>query len=222
MPLVKYNARGKAWEWRGLMRKKNINNKLSDDFNRFEELVERNRSFRRFEERLKIGRAVLRKLVNLGRLSASAANRQPLKYFISNTPRCNALIFSCLAWAGYLKDWSGPGEGERPSAYIVILGDTRLAKHFGCDHGISAQCIMLGAAAMGLGGCMIGSIDRNRLRKALKIAPQFEILLVLALGRPTEIVCLETVVNGGIKYWRDEEGKHHVPKRTLREIIISD
>ena len=126
-------------------------------------------------------------------------------------------------WAGYLSDWSGPAEGERPAAYIVILGDTELRKTFGCDHGIAAQSIMLGATERGLGGCMIGSIDRDALRQVLDIPERYEILLILALGKPAETVVLEDVGPGGdIKYYRDEEDVHHVPKRTLGELIIHE
>lgn len=163
----------------------------------------------------------LRELVDLARLSASAANKQPLKYILSCDPEKNALIFPHLAWAGYLKDWPGPSEGERPSAYIIILGDTEISRSFGCDHGIAAQSILLGATEKGLGGCIIGSINRKALRQALGIPSRYEILLVLALGKPKERVVIETVgPDGDIKYWRDEDGVHHVPKRPLDEIII--
>jgi nitroreductase len=183
------------------------------------ELIRKNRSCRRFYEMETVSEDTLRGLVNLARLSASAGNLQPLKYIISHEPGMNGEIFSCLAWAGYLKDWPGPPEGERPAAYIVVLGDTSIAKNFHCDHGIAAQSILLGARENRLGGCIIGSIDRERLVKALDIAEGLEILLVLALGKPKEMVIIEEA-RGDIKYWRDEDGVHHVPKRPLEEIII--
>jgi nitroreductase len=102
-----------------------------------------------------------------------------------------------LTWARYLKDWSGPREGERPTGYIVVLGDTEITRSFGCDHGIAAQTMLLGAVERGLGGCMIASIDRDGLRQALKIPPRFEILLVLALGKPREEVVVETLKPDG-------------------------
>jgi nitroreductase len=185
------------------------------------DLITRNRSYRRFHQKFKIRHETLRELVDLARLSASAANLQPLKYVLSCDSQRNALIFSCLEWAGYLKDWPGPCEGERPSAYIIILGDTEISQSFGCDHGITAQSILLGARDRGLGGCMIGSVRRQQLRKALDVPSRYEILLVLALGKPKEKVVIEAVgPNGDIKYWRDSEGIHHVPKRSLDEIII--
>lgn len=185
------------------------------------DLIIKNRSFRRFHQEITIERRALEELIDLARLSASAANLQPLKYIISCDREKNALIFPHLAWAGYLEDWPGPAEGERPAAYIIILGDTEVSKSFGCDHGIAAQSILLGAAEKGLGGCMIGSVQRDQLRKALNMPSQYEILLVLALGKPKETIKIETVgPDGSIKYWRDGKGVHHVPKRPLEKIII--
>ena len=185
------------------------------------DLIVRNRSYRRFYQEVDINLEALRELVDLARLSASAGNVQPLKYILSWQPLRNSLVFSHLGWARYLVDWSGPREGERPSAYIIMLGDTEISRSFGCDHGIAAQSILLGATERGLGGCIIASIDKEGLRKALEIPLQYEILLVLALGRPKEIAVIETVgPSGDIQYWRDSEGVHHVPKRPLDDIII--
>jgi nitroreductase len=186
------------------------------------ELILKNRSYRRFHEDETVTMETLRSLVDLGRLSGSGANLQPLKYVLSNTPEVNDKIFSCLAWAGYLKDWHGPEKGERPAAYIVMLGDTKIATSFGCDHGIAAQSIMLGAVEAGLGGCMIGSVRRENLREALEIPDHLDILLVLALGMPREEVALEPGAGeGAVKYWRDAAGVHHVPKRSLEEVILN-
>jgi len=185
------------------------------------DLVLKNRSYRRFYQDTPVSIDTLRELVDLARLSASASNKQPLKYILSCDPQRNALVFQYLAWAGYLKTWPGPEEGERPSAYIVILGDKTLTPSFGCDHGIAAQSILLGATEKGLGGCIIGSVRKGDLRQALAIPADYEILLVIALGKPKETVVLEAVGAGGdIKYWRDEQGVHHVPKRSLAEIVV--
>ena len=185
------------------------------------ELVKKNRSYRRFNEDVKIELAALRELVDLARLSVSGGNLQPLKYMLFNDPDSNSSIFKHLAWAAYLKDWPGPEEGERPSAYIIVLGDTRIAKSPGCDHGIACQSMLLGASEMGLGGCIIGSIRKKELREFLDIPGFLEILLVVALGKPKEIVVIEEVgPEGDIKYWRDSKGVHHVPKRKLDDIIV--
>jgi len=185
------------------------------------DLIARSRSCRRFDEAVTIERATLEGLVELARLSPSAANLQPLKYVLSCDPETNAEIFPHLTWAGYLKDWPGPSEGEKPSAYIVILGDTKVSRNFGCDHGIAAQSMLLGAAEKGLAGCMIGLVARDDLREALSLPSRYEILLVVALGKPAEQVVVEEVgAKGDIKYWHDDEGIHHVPKRSLQDLIV--
>ncbi|NPB08736.1 MAG: nitroreductase family protein [Thermodesulfobacteria bacterium] len=186
------------------------------------ELVERCRSYRRFDEAHRLTKEDLVELVSLARLAASAGNLQPLKYFLSWEDKTNRLIFPTLHWAAYLKDWPGPAEGERPAAYIVVLGDRNIAQVFGVDAGIASQNILLGAVEKGLGGCIIGSVDRDDLRKALDIPQHLEILHVIALGKPAEKVVIEDLPPGGdIRYWRDENGVHHVPKRTLSELIIN-
>jgi len=185
------------------------------------ELIRKNRTYRRFYEDVPVNRDTLEELVDLARLSASAANRQSLKYILSCEKNKNNLIFPTLAWAGYLKNWSSPGEGERPSAYIVMLNDTEITKNYWCDPGIVAQSILLGATEKGLGGCIFASVKRDELRSVLKIEERYKVLYVLAIAKPKEKVVLETVgPEGDIKYWRDSQGFHHVPKRLLEEIII--
>ncbi|MBI5183636.1 MAG: nitroreductase family protein [Nitrospinae bacterium] len=185
------------------------------------ELIKKNRSYRRFYQDVYISMETLKKLVDLARLSASAANLQPLKYILSCTREKNTLIFPYLSWAGYLKGWDGPSEGERPSAYIIVLGDTEITTSFGCDPGIVSQSILLGAVEEGLGGCMIGTVRRDELRNALSIPERYEILLVIVLGKPKERVVIDTVgPNESIKYWRDENDVHHVPKRSLDDVIL--
>jgi nitroreductase len=189
---------------------------------KLKELIRSNRSFRRFQEEVVITRETLLELINLARLSASAANRQPLKFLTACSMQDRELIFPCLGWAGYLRDWTGPAAGERPAAYIIILLDTSIYDHSDCDHGIAAQSILLGATEMGLGGCMIGAIRKQQLRENLSIPPHLKILLVIALGKPAETVELEEVTSpDAIEYWRDDEEVHHVPKRSLEELIVN-
>jgi len=186
------------------------------------ELIMQNRTCRRFHQDVAIERETLRELVDLARCSASGSNMQPLKYILSCDPEKNALIFPLLGFAGYLRDWPGPPEGERPSAYIILLGDTEIStSFFEVDAGIATQSILLGARDKGLGGCMHGSVKKDELSKAFGITSRYEILYVLSLGKPKEQVVLETIgPDGDCKYWRDNENVHHVPKRRLDEIII--
>ncbi len=186
-----------------------------------QDLIIKNRSVRRFQQDHAVSPDTLKGLVNLARQSASAANCQPLKYALSSDADMNEKIFSTLKWAGYLTGWPGPEQGERPAAYIVIMGDTQIAENFWCDHGIAAQSILLGAAEMGLGGCILGAIDKKKLMEIIGVSNTLEILLVLAIGKPGEEVVIETVgSDGDIKYWRDDNGVHHVPKRKIEDIVV--
>lgn len=188
----------------------------------YKEMIARNRSYRRFYEDENITLETLLTLVDYGRLSPSGANKQPLRYVVSYEKHVNAAIYSTLAWAGYLSDWPGPKEGERPSAYIIMLQDKENKMVGGADHGIAAQSILLGAAEMGLGGCIIASIKREQLQQSLEIPAQYEILLVIAIGKPKEMIVIDEInIGEDIKYWRDEQQVHHVPKLNLADIVLN-
>jgi nitroreductase len=184
------------------------------------ELVTKSRTYRRFQEEKSVTEQTLTDLIGLARLIPSGGNRQPLKYILSHSREKNGKIFPCLGWAAYLKDWVGPTEGERPAAYVVILGDSEVSETVPWDHAIAAQTVALGAAEQGLGTCIIGSVNRERLKEELHIPARYQILLVVALGYPGETVVLEEMKNDDCKYWRDERGVHHVPKRTIGELIL--
>ena len=186
------------------------------------DLVLKNRSYRRFYENETISIDTLKELVDLARTIPCGANGQVLKYFLVNTKNLNDKVFPNIGWAGYLKDWDGPSEGERPSAYIIMLNDRTLSQNRRLtDEGIAAQTIMLGAVEKGLGGCMLGNVKKDNLYTALNIDKEkYEIAIVMAVGKPKETVVIDEMKDGDIKYWRDSEQIHHVPKRSLEEIIV--
>jgi nitroreductase len=185
------------------------------------ELISKNRSYRRFYENETISVETLKSLVELARLTPSTRNLQPLKYIISNNREINEKIFTTLAWAGYLKDWDGPVEGERPAAYIVVVVDKNITQSKPVhDEGIVSQSILLGAVEQNLGGCVIVSVKRRELAEILNISEQYEIALVIALGKPKEKVVVTKVKDDDIKYFRDVNAVHYVPKRAIDDIIL--
>ena len=195
---------------------------INELFEAYHTLVLKNRSYRRFYEHETISMESLEELAGLGRIVPSSANSQAIKFMLVNTPTENAKVYNTLGWAGMLADWDGPQEGERPSAYIILLGDLALGKNKFMDDGIIAQTILLGATAKGYGGCMLGNIKRTELSKAFDIdLEKYSIDLVIALGKPKEEVVLEeiTPVHGN-RYYRDENAVHHVPKRSLEDLIL--
>lgn len=187
---------------------------------KIKDLILKNRSYRRFYEEVEISRTDLLSFIDLARLSPSARNAQPLKYFISNEPKLNRQIFPSLAWAAYLKDWSGPEKGERPSAYLVVMVDKNISDNYYCDHGIATQSILLGAVEKSFGGCIIAAVKKVELRATLQIPEHLEILHVIALGKPKEEVVIDEMDGDDFKYWRDQDQVHHVPKRGIEELIL--
>lgn len=186
-----------------------------------EDLVARARSVRRYKQAEPLRTDLLRELVALARLTPSSANRQTLKFLPSSDPALNATIFTHVSWAGYLPDWPGPGDGERPAAYIVVLNDKRLGPAREVDAGIALQVMVLGAAERGLATCILGSIDRLKLAQAIDLPEYFGIMYVLALGHPAESAVVEDLgPESDIRYWRDPQGKMHVPKRPLDDLIV--
>ena len=165
-----------------------------------------------------VPKEVLTKCVDAARLSPSGANRQPLKYIIVEDKNLLKALFGTLRWAGYLPDYQ-PSEEEMPRAYIVILLDKDIQKNSGHDAGIASMSISMVAYDEGLGSCILGAVDRARLREILNIADHLDIVLVVALGYPAEDPVVDKVKNENIKYWLDENGVLHVPKRELEDII---
>ena len=186
------------------------------------DLLIKNRSYRRFYQKERVSIDTLRELVGVTRYCASGRNAQSLKYVIVNSESWCEEIFRTLAWAGYLTDWQGPEEGEKPAAYIIQLNDKDISTNYFCDDGISAQSILLCAVEQGLGGCILRAFNRARIKEIIDMPENMDIIQVIALGKPKEEVIIEDIENGDFKYWRDENQVHHVPKRTLKEILISE
>jgi len=181
------------------------------------EKIRKRRTIRKYLHKT-VPEQVLLKCVDAARLSPSGTNMQPLKYVIVNDQKLLKGVFSTLSWAGYLPDYQ-PGEEEMPRAYIVILLDKKISQTPNHDAGIAAMSISMVAYDAGLGSCILGSVDREKLREILKVPEDIAIVLVVPLGYPAENPVVETVKDGDIKYWLDENAVLHVPKRDLKDIV---
>lgn len=183
------------------------------------ETILKRRTIRKFEQR-SIDRAILEKLVNAARLAPSAANMQPLKYVIVDATEMVDEVFKYLKWANYIAPAGNPGEGEKPVAYICILVDTEIRNSgYDLDVGASAQNIFLGALEEGIGTCWLGAIDREGIKGALNISDRYILSTVIALGYASESPQVEDE-SGSIKYYKDEKGVLHVPKRRLQDVLL--
>ena len=182
------------------------------------ELVVKSRSYRRFYNEKKISKEELIKLIDIARKTPSAANIQPVKYKVIADEELNNKVYETIGWAGYLTDWDGPEENERPVGYIILI--TRKEDKADIDEGIISQTIMLSAVERGQGGCILGNINRKKLAEYINLDKEYKIDLVLALGYPKENVKIVDMKDGNIKYYRDENLNHYVPKRKLEDILL--
>ncbi len=186
-------------------------------------LSKTNRSFRKFKENYPISEEYARKFIDYARTAASSRNLQPLKYHIVIDAEEREKIFPLLSWAGYISDWDGPEEGQRPTGYIIMCNDTTICPNTTnalIDAGIAAEAITLGAREMTYGGCMLTAFSKKSLKEAFSIPEHLDPIMIIALGKPTEDVRLAEVIDGDIKYYRDEKEIHYVPKRSLEEILF--
>ncbi len=188
------------------------------------DLVRKNRSYRSFNPNRAVTDAELRSLIECARLCPSAANKQPLRYRLCTEPEEMAGVLAYTHWAAALPEWSFPPRGHAPTAAIVICHDLSVIDSeivSATDVGIAAQTILLAAAEIGLGGCMIGNFNRSSLKVNLAISENLVPVLVIALGEPDEEIVLDVVGDdGATAYWRDADGVHHVPKRAMDDVIV--
>ncbi|MBU1274146.1 MAG: nitroreductase family protein [Proteobacteria bacterium] len=170
--------------------------------------------------------ALLRELVAAARLSPAAANLQPLEYVVVTEPGVREDIFDCLKWAAYTAPVGTPDPQHRPTAYIVVCVRQEYLPPIGSDFdlGAAVMAMLLLAVDQGVGSCWIRSVNAPRAAKLLGLPPELKLDSVIALGRPAEepvAVDLEPGDQGKevIRYWRDESGKHFVPKRALDNLL---
>ena len=182
----------------------------------YETIISR-RSVRRFKD-IPVPRQTLERCINAARLAPSAANLQPLEYIIVDDEHLLPQVFSTLQWANYIRPKGDPSPGNRPKAYIAVLKNSHVGVPSSVyDIGLAAENITLVALADGVGSCIFASVDRDKIRIILNIPADYEIPLVLALGYPDESP-VEEPFDGSVKYWRDEDNVHHVPKKKLETV----
>lgn len=188
----------------------------------FEELVYKRRTIRRFKSE-PVSIDILKKLVDFGRVAPSASNVQAVEYIIVTNEDTRRDIFKQIRWAGSLAlEDRVPEEGRRPMAYIIVLLNTDIKKSSECDLSAAIQNILLGALNEGLGACWMGAIDRNEIHSLLKVPKKYNIGYVVSLGYPdevSEIVECKYSNKDSYKYWKDEDGKMHIPKLSLKDVI---
>jgi len=182
------------------------------------DLIISRRSIRQFKQE-PVSRDILQKFINVSRLAPSAANRQPLEFVVVDEEKIRKEVFTWLKWAAYIAPEGNPKPGHEPVAYIVVLVNSEIReKGFEWDVGAAIENMILAALEKGIGSCWLLSVDREKLREILNIPENYKIDSVLALGYPDENPVIEDMKDS-IKYWKDQAGQLHVPKRKLEDVI---
>jgi len=180
--------------------------------------IMKRRSIRQFADR-PVPHDQLVRLVDCARMAAYGANLQPLKFALIESPALCEQVFPLTKWAGYLQD-AGPKEGQRPTAYLAILGDTAIKQNFDVDAGSAGMTVLLAAEEMGLGACWLGAIDRPKLATLLGFDESLTITHLIALGYPAE-ESRAVAMTDSVKYFYTEDGVLNVPKRSLEEVLVA-
>lgn len=190
----------------------------------FKDLVKANRSYRGYDESYRFREEELKELVDCARLAPSSVNMQPFRYYLAWEKDETDRIQKQTRWARALPKLQLPHEGKYPTAFIIICQDLNISEsltRYQKDVGIVAQTMLLAAAEKGLGGCMIGNFGAKPLKEMLGLAQHLMPMLIVAFGKPDERIILTEAEEGGdIRYYRDENDVHYVPKRKLEDIII--
>ncbi|MFX1419413.1 MAG: nitroreductase family protein [Promethearchaeota archaeon] len=186
----------------------------------FEELIFKRRTIRRFKQN-PINLEKLRKLIDFARVAPMARNIQSLEFIIVHNLELRSKLFPLVNWAGSLpEDQRTPEKGREPTAYIIVLVNTKIkSTYVDFDVGAAAENILLGAVYFGFSSCWMGSINRKEIRKLFEIPEYYEIKHIISLGYPDEDSFIEPYENS-FKYWKDDDGCLHVPKRSLEDIIF--
>lgn len=183
------------------------------------ETVQKRRSIRRFKQK-KIPLIMLRKIVDSARMGPSARNLQPWEFIIIDSPELVKAVFEQTNWAGYLpKEQGKPSPEQAPVAFIAVLKNERFqSKWSNHDIGAAVENMILVALEEGVGSCWIASVAREPVMEWLNIPAGYEIDSVLALGYADEEP-IAFDLDESVKYFRDENGRLHVPKRTMESVV---
>jgi len=187
----------------------------------FLELVKQTRSTRRFKKDYNIPYNTLIDLIKMANMCPSALNRQPMKYIICKNPKINNIITDNVIWAPYIKDFK-PSVGQRPNTYLIMVLDKKIVSRAEIDAGIQAQTIMLGASSYGYSGCIMEKFNKPQLTSLFALSDDYEILLLLALGMSDEKIIVDEMKDDDIKFYHDQDGNHHVPKRNYQDLILKE
>lgn len=184
------------------------------------ELLKGRRTYRRFEQK-EVASDIIAEILEAARLASSAANRQPLSYIVVKEAEKVAEVFEHTKWGGALPAGQGqPKEKERPVLFIAVVQNTEINPNCDTDAGLAISNMTLAAWNHGVGSCIIGACNKEKLSELFGLKGTQKLHTVVAFGYPSHsssIVDLEKAAD--FKYYLDDNRDYVVPKRRLEDIV---
>ena len=184
-----------------------------------ETIMEKNRSYRGYDQSFVVKRDMLERIVAVNAKIASAKNQQVLRFKLVTKETGADIIVQNMKLGGLLPELHLPYPGTEPEAFIIICSTIPENKFVDIDLGIAAQSMLLKATEMGLSGIMIGAFNKAKVTEAFNLP--YEPLLILAIGKGKETIKLQPVdASDKLAYYRDENDVQFVPKIRWEQLIL--
>lgn len=182
-------------------------------------LLRKNRSHRAFDTSYTVAKRQLEAIVSVNDKLPSGRNAQTLRFRLLDAPGGGEDFCRFLHLGGYLPELHLPVPGTEPKAFIVVCSTESESPIVNIDLGISLQSMALKAVEIGLNALIVKAFNRQEIKEALGLP--LDPLAVLAIGKGTERIVLDEVHTGSdLRYYRDADGTHHVPKIAVPDLLI--
>ena len=182
-------------------------------------LLRKNRSHRAFDSSYTVAKRQLEAIVSVNDKLPSGRNAQTLRFRLLDAPGGGEDFCRFLHLGGYLPELHLPVPGIEPKAFIIVCSTEAESPIVNIDLGISLQSMALKAVEIGLNALIVKAFNRQEIKEALGLP--LDPLAVLAIGKGTERIVLDEVHTGSdLRYYRDADGTHHVPKIAVSELLI--
>jgi nitroreductase len=153
-------------------------------------------SVRSYDPSRPVEKAKLHRCIEALRLAPSACNAQPWKLVVVDDPALKDRVAKAAS-----SEWMGINEFliQAPVLVVIVREEPNLTSRLGTflkdkpftvmDVGIAAEHFCLQAVSEGLGTCMVGWFNEEKVKKLLRIPKKKRAELIISLGYPkkTEI-----------------------------------
>lgn len=157
----------------------------------FFDVVKQRKSVRGYSEK-KVDKAFIEKIIDAGRLAATARNEQPWEFIVASDREVLEKICNMCP--------NGPFVKLAPHLIAVFSKDT---KYYIEDCSSATQNMLLAIEALGLGGCWVAGDKKDyaeNIRKILNVPEGYRLVSMISFGYP-------------------EKAQDPKPKRNIKDLL---